>query len=70
MAAEELFAEIGMSADDAARFAVLEEEHRYREQERLLRKYRDMLLEGVHRGEKLISDIDYLIYEIHKNENK
>ena len=67
MVSAEMLSEIGLSQEDVAEFFRLEETKQYLAQEKLLRKYRKTYLDDVHKGERLISNIDYVIYEIHKN---
>ncbi len=64
MALKEMLAEIGMPPEDISEFFRLGEAGLYDAQVKLLRKYREELLEGIHRDEKIISNLDYMIYEI------
>lgn len=67
MVTEELLAEIGLSTKDISEFFRLEESKQYLAQERLLRKYRHTYLDDVHKREKLISQLDYVLYQMKKD---
>lgn len=64
MISAERLTEIGLSREDVAEFARLEALGQYAAQERLLRKYTDSYLEDVHRAERRISDLDYVLYQL------
>lgn len=66
MVTEERLKELGLSQGDIAEFFNLEEEGRYSAQGKLLRRYRKTYLENVHNSERLISGLDYVLYEIRK----
>ena len=66
MPSEAVLLECGLTPEDVSAFYRFEKERRYAAQEKLLRKYREMLLEAVHKDERLISNLDYLLYEIQK----
>lgn len=66
MPSEEVLIECGLTPEDVSAFYRFGEERRYAAQEKLLRKYREILLESVHKDERLISNLDYLLYEIQK----
>ncbi len=64
MISAERLTEVGLSREDVAKFARLEALGQCAAQERLLRKYRDSYLEDVHRAERRISDLDYVLYQL------
>ena len=64
MVAKETLEKFGLSPEEVTEFFRLHERKQYSALERLLRKCRQSLLDGIHRDEKLISDLDYLLYEI------
>ena len=47
----------------------LEKEGKYREQERMLRHRRNIILDTIHDGEKLLGNLDYLLFTITKKIN-
>lgn len=64
MISAERLTEIGLSQEDVAEFVRLETLGQYTSQERLLRRYRTLYLDDVHKNEKRISDLDYILYEM------
>lgn len=64
----EVLKDIGMPADEIAEFNRLEEAGEFAAQERMLRAYRQRYLDDVHRGERIISTIDYVLHEMRKNQ--
>ena len=60
----------GCSPGQVQRFLSLETEGNTKEQLKLLAKHRKHLLERVHREEKRIDCLDYLVYQIKKNNVK
>lgn len=64
MISAERLTEIGLSREDVAEFARLEALGQCAAQERLLRKYTDSYLEDVHRTERRISDLDYVLHQL------
>ena len=65
-----MLAELGLPPAEIAEFLRLEEKKQYVAQVRLLRKYRGELLDRVHADEKLISGVDYLLYEIERQKRR
>ena len=65
-----MLAELGLPPAEIAEFLRLEEKKQYVAQVRLLRKYRGELLDRVHTNEKLISGVDYLLYEIERQKRR
>lgn len=65
-----MLAELGLPPAEIAEFLRLEEKKQYVAQVRLLRKYRGELLDRVHANEKLISGVDYLLYEIERQKRR
>lgn len=51
-------------------FLVLDGEGKTREQLKLLARHRQQLLDRVHREEKRIDCLDYLVYQLNKNGNR
>lgn len=64
MIPQELLKKLGMSPEEIAEFIRLHELGRFSAQQKLLRKYRQRLLDGIHKNEKLIAELDYLLREI------
>lgn len=62
----ELLNEIGLTEDEIKQFDKLEKEGKYREQERMLRHRRNIILDTIHDGEKLLGNLDYLLFTITK----
>lgn len=65
----ELLKEIGLTEDEIKQFDKLEKEGKYREQERMLRHHRNIILDTIHGGEKLLGNLDYLLFTITKKIN-
>ncbi len=55
---------VGLNADTIKRFLLLAKENNQAEQIKLLNKHRANLLEDVHTKQKLLDQVDYMIYEI------
>ncbi len=70
MISEERLTEIGLSQEDIAEFFRLEEALQYAAQEKLLRRYRARYLDDVHKNEKRISDLDYVLYEMKRKRSR
>lgn len=66
MVSEEMLAELGFKPGDISEFFRFGEEKQFAAQKKLLRRYRDGLLQQIHGDEKRITHIDYLIHEIEK----
>lgn len=66
MVTAERLKELGFSQSDIAEFFRLEEEARYSAQEEMLRRYRRAYLDNIHKSERLISSLDYALYEMKK----
>ena len=64
MASTNMLEEFGFPPEEIAAFLRMEESRQYFAQERLLRKHRKALLEGIHRDEKRLADLDFLLHEI------
>lgn len=62
----ELLKEIGLTEDEIKQFDKLEKEGKYREQERMLRHRRNIILDTIHDDEKLLGNLDYLLFSITK----
>lgn len=58
----------GCDRKTVERFLNLEEAGQTEEQLRLLSAHREQLLDRVHQEEKRIDCLDYLVYQIHKNQ--
>ena len=58
MASTKMLEEFGFPPEEIAAFLQMEESRQYFAQERLLRKHRKALLEGIHRDEKRLADLD------------
>ena len=58
MASTKMLEEFGFPPEEIAAFLRMEESRQYFAQERLLRKHRKALLEGIHRDEKRLADLD------------
>ena len=56
----------GCDAQFAERFLALEQSGQYREQLRLLSGHRQQLLDCLHREERRIDCLDYLVYQLEK----
>lgn len=65
-----MLAELGLPPAEISEFLRSEEKKQYVAQVRLLRKYRGELLDRVHANEKLISGVDYLLYEIERQKRR
>lgn len=65
----ELLKEIGLTEDEIKQFDKLEKEGKYREQERMLRHRRNIILDTIHDDEKLLGNLDYLLFSITKKIN-
>lgn len=70
MVSPERLTEIGLSQEDIAEFTRLEALGQYASQERLLRRYRNLYLDDVHKSEKRISDLDYILYELKREHSR
>ena len=56
----------GCDAETVKKFFALEREGKTKEQLRLLSQHRERLLGRVHRDEKRITRLDYLVYQMRK----
>lgn len=62
----EVLKDIGLPEDAIAEFTRLDKEGEFAAQERLLRAYRQRYLDDVHKSERIISIIDYVLHEVCK----